>query len=101
MQETGRRAVGCEPDEEHGLRVVEREERVERHREAALGLVATPLVGHRLELLAHAGRDLARTQRARREAGVAESVHRLADLSDRPVPRARSVAVSTIASSPW
>ena len=60
MEEPCRRAVRREADDEDGVRVVEREQRVERHRETALGLVAAPVDCDRFDLLPQAFRDLAR-----------------------------------------
>ena len=90
MEEAARTAVPVESDDEHRLIVAEREERVERHHEPALGLLAAPLVGDRREAVAQCRVELARAQHSRLEARARQPVHGLAHLPDRaPLERER------------
>src|SRR5205823_1692135 len=63
--------------------VAEREERVQRHRETALRLVAAPVEGDLVQLATQLGIDRARRRDAHRIAGLAQPVHRLPHLADR------------------
>ena len=78
------RPAGSKPSDEDRLAVTEAEERVERHHEAALGRAAAPRARDVLELGAQVAVDLARCEHARAVARPLETVHRLADLADRP-----------------
>ena len=90
MEESAGPAVGPQPDHEHGVLVVEAEERVKRHHEAALGLVAAPGSRDRLELAAKVAPDRARMERFGTEAGELEPMDGLPHLADRtPFERER------------
>ena len=78
-------APGRRPaDDEEGVLVVEPEERVERHHEAALRLGAAPFARDLLELVAQPLVDRPRPQHLGAVAGAREPVDRLAHLPDRP-----------------
>ena len=83
VEEPGRRSIRCAPDDEERMLVLQPEERVERHDEAPLRLVAPPQVREVLELTPELDVDLARPQRFHAKTGALEPVHRLPDLPDR------------------
>ena len=82
MEEPLRRPFRFVADHEHG--VVDAEERVERHREAALGRTAAPRAHDLLELLAKVRLDLFGPPHLAAIAGARQPVDRLAHLPDRP-----------------
>jgi hypothetical protein len=83
VQETGRRPLLVEADDEDGVVVAEPEQRVERHHEAALGLAAAPLARDLLETPSKRRRDAARRQDLGPVTGLREAVNGLANVADR------------------
>ncbi len=84
VEKSHRLPRAVEADDEDRVIVAEREERVERHREAALGRVSTPRASNVLEALAHGGVELARTQCDCFEARIVQAMNGLPHLADRP-----------------
>ena len=83
MEEACRLPVGVAADHEDRVLTLEPEERVDRHHEALLHLVAAPGACDRFEPGSQFGADLPRVERLDLVAGSLEARYRLADLADR------------------
>ena len=81
VEKTGGQAVRPESDHEQRVLVVQAEERVERHHEAALRLRAAPDCAH---LVAQVGARVGGREDPHLVAALLEARHRLPDLADRP-----------------